>query len=200
MSYTYQEGFKNAAGDTWACTPSLATKEGNKYVYSGALTPAQVNSPDFNVTFAGTAGSNGAVVDLSNIRVKIIYTMPLNSSTRIGRGPTSFADVAYGPGTTAVICGAKGLIQRSTDNGVSWSSVSSGTPATLRSIKWDGSQFIAAGDAGVIITSPDGLVWTSRNSGVSSSIMDIGLVGGIGKLIVGAQNIGMFSLGGVNWR
>ncbi len=200
MSFTYQEGFKDAAGDSWVCTPSLATKEGDKYVYSGTLTPAQVNSPDFNITLADTAGPNGAVVDINNIQVRIIYTVPVGSSTQTGRAPPSFADVAYGTGANVVICGGQGLIQRSTDNGATWALASSGTAANLRRIKWDGNQFIAVGDAGTIITSPDGITWTRQNSGATSSILGITVLPGEDIIIVGAQDIDRVSSDRMNWR
>ncbi len=108
MSYSYQEGFKNAAGNIWACAASPATKLGSLYVFSGSLTPEQINSPDFNITFSATAGNDGATVDISKLRVKVIYSVPLSSSTQVTRGGTGFSDVAYGPGNTVVICGANG--------------------------------------------------------------------------------------------
>ncbi len=200
MSYTYAEGFKNNAGDTWACTNSLATKSGALYVYSGALTSEQVNSPDFNITAQFTAGNDGATVDISKLRVKIVYTIPLTSSTQTGRGASGFSDVAYGSGNTIVICGASGLIQQSTDNGVTWNSVPSGVSANLRHITWSGSQFVVVGDAGTILTSSDGSAWSPQVSGVTSSIMGIARIPGGGFLVVGAQDIDRTSPHGVDWR
>ncbi len=199
MSYTYAEGFVGTAGTSWACTNSLATKSGALYVYSGALAPEQVNSPDFNVTVQFTAGNDGATVDISKLRVKIIYTVPLVSSTQTGRGANGFSDVAYGPGNMIVICGAKGLIQQSTDNETTWNSVASGVSANLRRITWDGTQFVIVGDAGTILTSPDGSVWNHQISGVTSSIMGIARIPGGGFLVVGAQDIDRTSPHGVDW-
>ncbi len=200
MSKSYQEGFKNAAGNIWTCNSAPAVNVGGVYAYIGSLTPAQVNSPDFNITFSATAGNDGAAVDVSKIRVKVIYTVPLSSSTQVTRGGTGFSDVAYGPGNTVAICGANGLIQLSTDSGATWSSVSSGVSANLRKITWDGTQFVIVGDAGVILTSADGATWVSQSSGVSSSIMSIGFAPNGEMIVVGAQDIDRISTDGMIWR
>lgn len=196
MSVSYQEGFKNAAGDTWTCVPSAAAKVGNKYVYSGSLTPEQVNSPDFNIAIAATGG----LVNIADAKVRIIYTVPLTSSTQVGRVATNFASVAYGAGNNVVICGGNGLIQRSTDSGATWSSVDSGTAANLRRVRWGGAQFVVVGDAGTILTSSDGAAWAQQSSGVTSSIMGIARAGISGMVIVGAQDMDRVSPNGVDWR
>ncbi len=200
MSVSYQEGFKNAAGEIWTCTTSPATWNGSQYIYSGPLTPEEVNSSDFSILFSITAGNDGATVDVSKIRVKVIYSVPLASSTQVLRSGSGYMDVAYGSGNTVVICGAGGLIQLSTDNETTWSSVSSGVSANLRKIKWDGVQFVVVGDAGVILTSVDGSTWAKQDSGVTSSIMDVVVTPDREFLIVGAQDIDRMSADGMNWR
>ena len=199
MSYTYAEGFIDAASDTWTCTPAAATKTGSTYTYSGALTPEQVNSPDFNVLIAETAGADGAVVDLTNVTVSIIYEIPLKSATQVGRHSDSYSSVAYGGGNTMVICGANGTIVQSTDSGSSWTDIPSDTSADLRKVYWDGAQFTIVGDAGVILTSPDGASWTKQNSGVASTIMGIAKVGTRGMIVVGAQDIDLYTRDKAIW-
>ena len=200
MSYTYAEGFIDAAGDGWTCTPAAATKTGSTYTYSGTLTPEQVNSPDFNILIAETAGADGALIDIKGVAVRFLYTVPLTASTQVGRFGTSYASVAYGGGNTVVICGGRGVIRRSTDSGATWASVNSGTSANLRKITWDGSQFMIVGDAGTVLISSDGLSWTRSQVSIVSSIM------GVTRsptsnifIIVGAQNINRISGDGVTW-
>ena len=41
------------------------------------------------------------------------------------------------------------------------------TPHRMSAVTWTGSLLVAVGDAGVILTSPDGSNWTNRNSGVA---------------------------------
>jgi photosystem II stability/assembly factor-like uncharacterized protein len=39
----------------------------------------------------------------------------------------------------------------------------------LRGVVWTGTQFIACGNAGIILTSPDGITWTTRTTGLPST-------------------------------
>lgn len=57
-------------------------------------------------------------------------------------------------------------------NGTSWTQ-SSGTTPRMRSLWWDGTQFIGAGFSGAIATSTDGNTWTSKTSGTTSSLISI---------------------------
>jgi hypothetical protein len=40
----------------------------------------------------------------------------------------------------------------------------------LRGVAWTGIQFVAVGDAGIILTSPDGTTWTPQTSGTTSDL------------------------------
>jgi len=74
---------------------------------------------------------------------------------------TLFVAVAGGPNGV-------GLILTSRD-GAQWSVRSSGTP-TLRGITWSGSELVAVGAGGAIVTSPDGYRWTAQASFVTGSL------------------------------
>ena len=53
-------------------------------------------------------------------------------------------------------------------DGVTWTTTYT-TPATesLQDVFWSGSQFIAVGENGTIVTSSDGTIWTKQSSGIT---------------------------------
>ena len=65
-----------------------------------------------------------------------------------------------------------------------WHTQNSGTAAWLDGVAWSGSQFVAVGEQGTIVTSPDGRTWTPRNSGTTQ---DINAVASSGSLIVAVE-------------
>lgn len=81
-------------------------------------------------------------------------------------------------GVTWVAVGVAGAIYRSTDDGVTWRSVSSGTSNHLNSVLWDGDSnydlnFIAVGDNGTVLKSPDGETWGAMNFPVNTDLNSI---------------------------
>ncbi|HMC27100.1 MAG TPA: hypothetical protein VKM56_04820 [Verrucomicrobiae bacterium] len=54
-----------------------------------------------------------------------------------------------------------------------WTLGNVGAPVVLRAVTYGNGQFVAVGDAGAIFTSPDGAVWTPRQSGTSNTILTI---------------------------
>jgi len=92
----------------------------------------------------------------------------------------SMTDAAYGNGVYVAV-GYYGAIIRST-NGNDWTTVKDiddssgytgvGDPSTFgfRSVTFGNGLFVAVGDSGVILTSPDGTTWTQRTSGVTSHL------------------------------
>lgn len=61
----------------------------------------------------------------------------------------------------APVTGSLGAIAVSTDGGESWTARTLDFPS-LSSIAWNGSQFVAVGRIGIIISSPDGSAWTEH--------------------------------------
>ncbi len=93
------------------------------------------------------------------------------------------------PGTSAItatygsVSGSTVLTVTSTPPGVNWTTeaplTSSAVAYILRAVAWSGSQFVAVGYNGTvpgtynILTSPDGVTWTSRNSGSSATLYGV---------------------------
>jgi len=71
-----------------------------------------------------------------------------------------------------VLCGFDGEIFTSTNNGTSWSSQTSGLASTinLQAIATDHTTIVAVGENSSIITSTDGINWTTQNGGGGSGV------------------------------
>lgn len=77
-----------------------------------------------------------------------------------------------------VTVGANDTIYRSDNDGYSWSSVASPTSGiNLRSLAHDGTTWVAVGNGGTVITSPDGISWTSRTSNTGNDLYKVISVG-----------------------
>lgn len=59
-----------------------------------------------------------------------------------------------------VTVGMNGEVHTSDDTGQTWTARTSGTTKTLEAVIHDGTRFIAVGDDGVIVASPDGASWS----------------------------------------
>jgi PKD repeat protein len=65
---------------------------------------------------------------------------------------------------------------------------------------WANSQFVAVGEGGTILTSPDGVNWRSRTSGTNESLNDVAYKSAYGLLVaVGDKGTVVASYDGVNW-
>jgi hypothetical protein len=79
-----------------------------------------------------------------------------------------------------------------------WYRRDAGIPHVMNDVIWAGTQFLAVGNGGTIMTSPDGIDWTSQVSGT-----DVRLNGavwdGSNFFVVGDGATILFSNDGVNW-
>jgi hypothetical protein len=82
-------------------------------------------------------------------------------------------------------------------NGSNWTTVP-GAPAGLASVVWTGSQLIAVGTNGGIYTSPDGTIWTSRNSGTVYDLLSVTWTGNQ-IVAVGSNGVIVTSSDGTLW-
>jgi hypothetical protein len=75
---------------------------------------------------------------------------------------------------------------------------SSGTASALNAVVWTGTQFVAVGDSGAVVTSPDGVTWTPRTSGTSSQLRAVAWSGAL-LVAVGDGGDVRTSPNGVTW-
>lgn len=112
--------------------------------------------------------------------VSIAYDVTSWSAAQTGV-TTDLRGVAYGDGLVVVV-GFGGVIIKAESGDSSFSSVTSGTTQNLygvcRGVVEGLPLWVAVGAAGTILTSPDGSVWTSASSPVSSQFSDVAYAGG----------------------
>ncbi len=82
--------------------------------------------------------------------------------------------------------------------GIGLNSVSIATSENINGIVWSGSQFVAVGNAGIILTSPDGSHWIFQNSPVIADLIAVAWLGDQ-FVAVGAQDTVLSSPDGINW-
>ena len=102
-------------------------------------------------------------------------------------------------GTGFVAVGKNGLVFTSGTDAATWTPQNSGITATLQKVIWTGTQYVASGSNGTLVTSPDGSVWVSRDSGCAQILNGLAANGNI-IVAVGAGGMILTSTnGGVNW-
>lgn len=79
-----------------------------------------------------------------------------------------------------------------------WTKQVSGTTRTLGSVAWTGTQLVAVGDSGAVLTSPDGITWASRSSG-STAVLEFVTWTGSQLIAVGRLGTILTSQDGVTW-
>lgn len=158
-------------------------------------------SADFqDVTWDGTkyvaVGESGTVwVSTSLNATTGIATWAYPRGSLIGR----MNDIATNGGR-AVAVGASGSIMTSDDRGETWTPRDTGTLVNFTSIRWFASfgLWIATGEDGDIVTSPDGVSWTARASGITRALRR---VASNGTLLVAVGDGGSLSTSpdGMTW-
>jgi ribosomal protein L27 len=80
-----------------------------------------------------------------------------------------------------------------------WTSRLSGLPFALNDVVWNGTNFVAVGDGGKILTSTDGVAWVERQSGTDVDLGDLAFYGSE-IVAVGSDATVLLSVDdGVNW-
>jgi hypothetical protein len=72
------------------------------------------------------------------------------------------------------------------------------TPHWLNGVTWTGSQLVAVGNSGTILTSLDGINWTNRYSGVACNLRGVASSGNF-LVAVGDSGCVLFSQDGMRW-
>jgi PKD domain len=146
-------------GSTWTTSkPSL-----NGYVYDATWDGSQFVVVGEDYSFDAPTGWRGA-----------IFTSPTaatNTWTRRDFTGPKLNAIAYG-NNVHIALGEAATIRRSTDGGVTWSPIASGTTFSLESIAYGGGKFVIVGRASafssgtpIILTSSDGITWADTTTG-----------------------------------
>lgn len=178
--------------------PVLIDSDGQKWLKTGYI---ETNAANFDNTYwANTRAtlwkqneldSNKSVTGLA-IKGNIVIAVGSDSNGSYFRKSTD-GGVTWGASTNLLIRAsgqvndiiystslnmfvtvhADGSILTSTDDGVSFQTRRSNVPPALNAIAFANNTFVAVGQTGTIITSPDGINWTSRTSGVTTNFLSV---------------------------
>ncbi|MGE5343100.1 MAG: WD40/YVTN/BNR-like repeat-containing protein [Candidatus Omnitrophota bacterium] len=107
---------------------------------------------------------------------------------------------SYSAGKKFVAVGLVGTILTSDCQAKSWTKRASGTTVTLNSVT-GGPLIVAVGDEGKILTSSNGMTWTSRASGVIEDLFAVSYSNGMYVIagVKGQSIIALKSTDGINW-
>jgi photosystem II stability/assembly factor-like uncharacterized protein len=137
---------------------------------------------------------------LGNIRVSTNGGTSWTVSKALDVNAQNLLGIAWNGAQTLVAVGNQGTILYNTNNGSgTWLTAASGTTASLGAVAYTGTEFIAAGDGGLVLTSANGVTWTSNTTaGVTGNLRGIavGQTGKLSGLLVLVGNNGTVVLGG----
>lgn len=134
-------------------------------------------------------------VRFNGVSAKVIVATPTEIQAKVPTGATT------GPITVTTVGGQASSPRefRIFHPGRVWEVTGSGTVSSLASVTWLGTQFVAVGATGTILTSPDGLAWTPRTSGTTSRLNGLAW-SGRRMVAVGTAGIVVTSSNGINWK
>ena len=144
---------------TWANGSGVAPRLTDRTLRAGA--------PVYQASYI--AGDGG-------VMIRVTYPKSLQPPVfELHPSPTT-SDILSG--TSGIFVGANGTILKAAPNNITWNVVNSGTTATLRHVFFysfgrvtPSDLYIAVGDNGTILTSPDGSAWTRRESGTTARLV-----------------------------
>ena len=143
----------------------LASVDAITWVAGSLPTSSNLNGVAWNGSLLAATGTLGK-----------IYTSPdaLNWTERVSAAGSTFNDITAS-GQSFVAVGNSGVIYSSNSLGTVWNQQANGFGTfDFFSAAWDGTQFVAAGSSGLVITSPLGSVWSlSAQVGSGGSVSDI---------------------------
>lgn len=178
--------FTGLANGSYTVTPSLAG-----YIFSPASTSVTVNGANVSATVFVSALAVGSYTLAGTVSGAVQQGVQVNltgaataTATTDASGNYSFAGLANGgytvtptltgytftPASLAVTlngasAGANNFTAAAVPAGSTWTLRTSGTTNNLNDIVWSGSQYVAVGSRNTVLTSPDGITWTSRSTG-----------------------------------
>ena len=180
----------------------------------GTVVPAQAQydwrqtqgqTDDLNaVTVASTGNATARYVAVG--AVGLILSSPDGGNWTIRSSGTTeeLFGVAYGnisPSNTSLYLavGANGTILQSND-GQNWLPQTPVSSTTLRGIIFANNEFVAFGDNGLVMLSPDGVTWTTGTTGTTGSVHAMAYLASSGLFVaVGAGGIFLTSPDALSW-
>ena len=136
---------------TWTTALNYNPRWGGTYLYGIPVGPNEILASTALGSTKYYVGVGGTILTTTD---SIDYMVQASQTTEALRA------VAANNGTTVVSVGDNGTIV--VFNGTSWSVATSGVTDHLVDVVWTGSTFVVAGPRGAMLTSPDGVTWTSR--------------------------------------
>ena len=88
-------------------------------------------------------------------------------------------------GLTCVVCAALGWIFSQQLSALEWTEIESGTNEHIRGVVFADGKFVAVGDNGLILTSPDGQSWKRRDSTIDKMLSAVAFGDGMFVATVG---------------
>ena len=176
----------------------------------------QQTSVDIDSTYNGEF-KDIAYSQFNNIFVAVGKTSSSNISpifTAVGIGTTEFFEKnknnkknlnsVTNNSNTFVAVGDDGIIYYSNTTANNWNSVNSESKPSnltqnLNKVIWDGSKFVAVGNSGKIITSVNGIIWSSQNTNTTNNLTNINYYDGVYVVLDGNGNL-YYSLDLSNWE
>ena len=170
-------------------------------INGGAFTTIPTTGTGLLVNPANGAGTTATTIQLEATLGSTSSTA-YKVTTELGFGATVVTD-EWSVTTTAVLpTVSQPSIINPTGSSVSlaatWTSQTSGTANSLRAVTYGNSQYVAIGDSGTIITSPNGTTWTGQTSGTATSLSDV-TYGNSLYAAVGGSGIILTSSNGTAW-
>ena len=168
--------------------PSISTPPPSASWSSGAANSvmwtagAPTTNADYVLGVFDTSNPNGPLVWPLNQVGQVIPTGTTSFSIPGGSITAGSRSVLVGIGTNVGIPNAARSSVFSvyglnfvpiTVNGMAVTARTSGTTNNLNGVIWSGSRFVAVGDSGSVLTSPDGVTWASRASGTMDSLFGV---------------------------
>ncbi len=110
------------------------------------------------------------------------------------------ADIAYGGGKFVAVGGSDYSLMLTSSDGVTWTKVSVYNSYPLYGVTYGNSIFAAVGYKGLVLTSPDGAVWTARTPGTGYNDLQGVVYSGSAFMAVGTDGTLMTSADGITWN
>ena len=139
--------------------------------------------------------------------ILLITTILMSLLLTAATAQTTWSKIAT-TGFNGVLCGltygnnqfvgVSAKIYKSADNGATWQEYASGTTKALNSIAYGNGLFVAVGDTGTILTSPDGITWTQRTSGTRRCFRNVAYGNSL-YVAVGDTGTILTSPDGITW-